>query len=202
VDATKGYTIQSFTKSAGDQPIRAAQYEYAQVGDVWVLVSAASQRYDWMRGEKKPIRTVSLKIDVRSLKVNEPVDPNVFTVDALNIRKGSLVTDNIADKRYLYNDVPIHLKAALFEAHSYLAQSSLEAQALTAGAAADGPPAPADSGKETSSAEGARPVRDVPARSTPPATAIPYVLAGVPLALAVVILLVFLRKQGVGRTRV
>ena len=126
INATKGYTIENFTRNAENQIIYDAKYEYAEIGKVWVLVSADFKRYDWMGDVNKVNRAISLSVDVNSLKINEPVDPNVFTVQSLNIQKGTLVRDSISDKRYLFNDIPIHLKAALAETQNYIIYQSIE----------------------------------------------------------------------------
>jgi len=123
IDTKKGYTVESFSKDAGGYLIYDAEYNYEKVGDAWILVGADYKDYDWRAEVNKVKSNISLAVDVDSLKVNEPVDENIFTVESLGIEKGSLVRDSIARKKYLYNDVPLHLKIALVEAKSIIDQS-------------------------------------------------------------------------------
>ena len=122
INATQGYTVESVTREAGGQLIYDAEYKYTKLGNTWVLVGAEFKRYSWMEEVHTVESTVSLSVDVNSLKVNEPVDPNIFTVESLDIQKGSLVRDSVAGKRYLYNDIPIRLKAALAEAQNLIGE--------------------------------------------------------------------------------
>ena len=97
--------------------VREGNYDYAEKGGAWVLVSAEVKNH---RDPATAPAVVSLKIDVASLKVNQPVDPRVFTVDAMGIRKGTHVTNKITNETSLYDDIPIHLKVALQEAQRSL----------------------------------------------------------------------------------
>lgn len=125
VNASQGYTIESYTRKAEDSIIYDAEYKYAKKGNAWVIVGGYFKRYDWMGQENKVKSTVSLTVDADTLKVNEPIDPKVFTFESLNILKGSLVRDSIEDKEYLFNDVPIHLKVSLAKAQDYIENLSL-----------------------------------------------------------------------------
>jgi hypothetical protein len=110
VNALQGYTVESFKRKAGDQIMYDAEYKYEQKGNVWVIVGGIYKRYDCRGEDNNLTRTTSLTVDADSLKVNEQIGPEVFTFEALNIRKGSLVRDSVADKEYLFNKVPAYLK--------------------------------------------------------------------------------------------
>lgn len=104
IDSTKGHTVQSIEREAGGQTIYTGKYEYAEVKDIWVLISADYKSYNW-RAEVNTVRNkVSLRADLDSVKINEPIDPNTFTVESLNIQKGSLVRNSVTGERYRYNN--------------------------------------------------------------------------------------------------
>lgn len=208
IDATKGYTVESVRREAGGQRIYEGKFKYAEAGNVWVLVGADYKDYDW-RGEVNKVRSaVSLSIDVNSLKVNEPVDPNIFTVKSLGIQKGSLVRDSVAGKRYVYNDVPIRLKAALVEAQTLIDESAefledipVDTDTLVA-EAPDSPPVPsqAEPALQDEKIDASSAIQST-AQSTTETSGIRTLMVGIVIGAAIVaIAALFYRRQKHGRT--
>lgn len=127
IDANRGYAVTDFEIFLYNQPEFKGEYQYTESDGTWVLTSFKAMYYN--KGAIE--RTVTLESDIKSLKINQPIDPKTFTVEALNIAKGSLVIDKTDGKRYLYNDVPMHLKVALHEAQRDLEKLPEDMEHLT-----------------------------------------------------------------------
>ena len=118
VDTNQGYTISNekhmIMDDAGWHVEEEGDYRYAEYGSAWVLVAGERKRYDKKTWE--PLEFVTMTVEQESLMVNEPIDPSVFSMDALKMRKGTYVVDTIVGRKYVYNDIPIDLKVALVAA--------------------------------------------------------------------------------------
>jgi hypothetical protein len=113
VDLDKGGNTLSYTTRKGGQVAERNEFEYANVGGAWVLIHADMNEL----GPDGAVDThVVYQVDPQSLHVNEPIDPQVFTFEGLNVRKGAHVINAKTREEFLYDDVPLHVKAALAEA--------------------------------------------------------------------------------------
>lgn len=120
IDTDKGYTIQRV--DAGDKGRTAHgvdTYDYVMIGGAWALTGGDLRMVNAMG---KEVSRSTLTVDRNSLKVNETIDPAVFTVDDLHIAKGALVDNVLTLTRSLYNDVSIAAKIEEMERSQAQAQ--------------------------------------------------------------------------------
>jgi hypothetical protein len=120
VDPQKGFSVQSFTSSVSGRTEVDFRYSYTAVDGIWVLTGVANKYYS--SDSSKPVRTIIFSLGPQSLQVNQPIDAKVFSIEALRLPKGTHVNDRIENQEYLYNDIPLHLKAGLVEAKKELLQ--------------------------------------------------------------------------------
>jgi hypothetical protein len=64
---------------------------------------------------------MQLKVDSETLVINEPIDPSEFTVEKLDLAKGTYVENLLTGEKSVYNDLPPHLKIAVMEGEASMA---------------------------------------------------------------------------------
>lgn len=100
LDSHRGFTIQTYECMGDGKVARTTTYDYADFGGAWVVV-----RGDQMDLPKDRIAPrVTLTVDPKSLKVNQPIDSAVFNVDHLQIKKGTMVSDSINARQYRFGE--------------------------------------------------------------------------------------------------
>lgn len=133
VDLKRGGNILAYKESG--RTTASGQFDYAKAGDAWVLAHAEIAEY----GADGVLDAHMLYVvDPASIQVNEPIDPYVFTWEALDVRKGAHVTDIPTGSTYWYDDLPTDLKIAIA-----LAREQEEEAAEAAARARETPAAPA-----------------------------------------------------------
>jgi len=103
--------------------VETAQFDYIHVGGAWVLAHA-DMAYFALDGF--PTVQATYVVDPNSVRINEPIDPQVFTFEALGVRRGALVHDYKTGEEYLYDDVPLEVKVALAQARELEEQAAAE----------------------------------------------------------------------------
>ena len=100
LDSRRGYTIQS-VETMGDGKISTiTQYDYANLGGAWVVVRGDNRQMAFP--SDRIASRVTLVVESKSLKVNQPVDSAVLNVDHLQIKKGTMVSDSINKRQYRF----------------------------------------------------------------------------------------------------
>ena len=128
-DVDQGGNVLSYVRQTDGQIVESARFEYMNAGGAWVVAHAE------ISGQVAPgLPPVCGVYDVHpeSVRVNEPIDPQVFTFEGLAVRRGALVFDAETREEYLYDDVPLHLKVALAmerEREEELAEAAAQAAA-------------------------------------------------------------------------
>jgi hypothetical protein len=167
VDLDQGGNVLSQLYQTDGQIVETGQFEYMNVNGAWVVAHAEVARQIGPDG----VPLVNAVYDVRpeSIRINEPIDPVVFSFEGLGVRRGAHVQDHKTGEEYLYDDIPLHLKVALAAAR--------EKDKELAEAAAPAPqgPAPAEADRsaqelqegQPGAAAGAAPVAQARATSGP-----------------------------------
>lgn len=144
-DLNKGGNILSYVLHQGGRIVSSGRFDYANAGGAWVLTHGEVVDYG-------PDGVVDVELFYEaapeSIRVNEPIDPQVFTWEALDVRKGAQVVDLQTGEEYLYDDIPLHLKVALAMAREK-EEEAAEA-AARARETATAAPAPAEPAAEAS----------------------------------------------------
>ncbi|MEW6198332.1 MAG: hypothetical protein AB1601_06665 [Planctomycetota bacterium] len=150
-DLNKGGNILSYVLHQGGRIVSSGRFDYANAGGAWVLAHGEVVDYG-------PDGVVDVELFYEaapeSIRVNEPIDPQVFTWEALDVRKGAQVVDLETGEEYLYDDIPLHLKVALAIAR----EKEEEAAEAAARASATAAPAPAEPAAEASASAANQPV--------------------------------------------
>lgn len=139
VDLDKGGSVLSYVDRTDARVVSTGEFDYISVEDTWVLSHAVVTRTPGPDGP--PGFATVYDIAPESLRVNEPIEPRIFTFEGLEVRKGALVFDHKTREEFLYDDIPLHLKVALAMARE-AEEEAAEAAALATPAAP--PPATAE----------------------------------------------------------
>ncbi len=138
VDLDKGANPVSRVKRRDGRITEAAEFEYMKVGSAWLVRDA---KYTEFALDGAVDKCAVYHVAPDSVRVNEQIDTQVFQFEGLGVRKGARVVDAKTREEYLYDDMPLHLKAALAAA-----KEREEVLAEAAARAAEYPvPAPAPS---------------------------------------------------------
>jgi hypothetical protein len=108
IDSTKGYGVTSFVGKANGKINNENRYSYQNVGGSWVMTFAELRDTSGSQPS-----SISLVVDPQSLHVNEPIDAGMLAPQALALRKGTLVQDHTQGRMFVYEDVPLEIKAAV-----------------------------------------------------------------------------------------
>lgn len=187
IDLDKGANVLSYVGQIDGQIVRTGQFDYMQAGGAWVVLHA--EVAELVGADSAPMVKVVYDVHPESVRINEPIDPQVFTFEALAVRRGALVFDSDTGEEYLYDDVPLHVKVALAmerereeelaEAEAQAAQSPppipVEEPAQELQPVEPAPPAVAAAGpaKRATSGPGKTVVVTPTSRATPPPDTVP-----------------------------
>ena len=118
VNPREGYSVTCVEETINGEKHFNGKYRYVERNGAWVLVGLETNDYNRKTG-KIEARTI-LEVNEESLKVNQPIEDDIFTVKSLGIRKGARVVDEIKGEEYVFDDIPMHLKVAVAEAQKDL----------------------------------------------------------------------------------
>lgn len=88
----------SLTKVSGEI-VQLQRVKWETVNDVYLPVETLYVRYS-ENGEVEH----SQRMTISNIKINEPIDPSVFSYQSLDIAEGSMIVDNIRKKIYRYKN--------------------------------------------------------------------------------------------------
>jgi hypothetical protein len=115
VDLDQGGNVISYAGHTDDRIYESARFQYTKAGGAWILVRGEISEF----GPDGILDSSSVyEVAPESVRVNEPIDKHAFTFEALAVRKGAHVTDHKTGEQYLYDDMPLHIKAALARARA------------------------------------------------------------------------------------
>ena len=127
VDLDQGGNVLSYIGWLDGQIVATGKFDYMNTGGAWVLAHA---EVAWPIGPDGVPQVHSVyDVHPESVRINQPIDPQVFTFEGLAVRRGAYVWDNKTREEYLYDDVPLDVKAALAlarEMEEELAQAAAE----------------------------------------------------------------------------
>jgi hypothetical protein len=109
IDLDQGGSVLSFTRSKDGQTDATGQFRYMSVGGAWIVAHGEN----WSILPNGETQQLVYDVNPESVQVNEPIDPQVFTFEGLNVRRGAHVFDHKTHEEYLYDDVPLYVKDAL-----------------------------------------------------------------------------------------
>lgn len=137
VDLEKGGNVLSYVRQTDGETVETGQFDYMNADGAWVVAHAeiASRVAPGV-----PAANGVYDVQAESVRINEPIDPQLFTFEGLAVRSGALVFDAETREEYLYDDVPLDVKVALAMERER-EENLVEAEAR---AAASPPPGPAD----------------------------------------------------------
>lgn len=118
LDPDRGFCVTRYASTVSGKPEIDFQFEYTAIDGIWVMTKEVRKYY--RGGGSEPSEVSTLTIDANSLKLNSAIEPEVFTLEALKIPKGTFIYDRIKNAEYLYNDIPLHLKVAVSQAQREL----------------------------------------------------------------------------------
>lgn len=130
VDLDKGGNVVSYIGQVDGRIVESRRYSYMNVGGAWVVSHAEIGAM--FSPDGTPTVNGVYDVHAESVRINEPIDPQVFGFESLGVRRGALVFDAETREEYLYDDVPLHLKVALAmerEREEELAEAAAQAAA-------------------------------------------------------------------------
>jgi hypothetical protein len=178
VDLDQGGNVISYVGQVNGQVQTRSQFEYMNVDGVWVVAHA---EVAWPIGpDGVPMVNAVYEVPRAGVRINAPIDPRVFSFEGLAVRKGAYVSDQKAGETYVYDDVPVDVKAALWlarEMEKERANAAAEAPQSLPPAQVDAPAAMPQPGQAsppavTAAVPKARPT-SVPVATAPTSRAAP-----------------------------
>jgi hypothetical protein len=111
VDLERGGNIVSYAAQTDGNLVEKGQFDFMNVGGAWVVAHAEVD--GGIGPDGVPMVKAVYEVQPESIQINRTVDPQVFSLASLDVRRGALVHDSNTDEPYLYDDVPLEIKIAL-----------------------------------------------------------------------------------------
>jgi len=168
VDLGKSGNIVSYVRRENARVVETGECQYVGAGGAWVLAHAEIVQY--AADGIVDFRTV-YDVTPASIRVNEPIDPFIFTWEALDVRKGAHVVDHKTGDDYWYDDAPLHVKLALALAREKEEEAAeAAARARETATAVPAPPEPVQRPLPTPAEPAPAPIAASTARDLGPTT--------------------------------